>query len=182
MFVLDPVARFTTQAMSTGHTFSTHRQLGINQDHTMYWVKACTPAKLVLSRQSGYQEDTDFIVTLGDRNNRWTVIEWGSPSRKTEESATPGVLSCHQSRPFWVRWSDGSYVAVGEGTVVGKDLLVRMTLEDTQTHPMTAVGFGLPSRGIHTWEVHHYRGTSNKYMYMYSQLYSVVILLEQLDL
>ena len=68
--------------------------------------------------------------------------------------STPGIVSCDEMRPFWIRWIQG--VEVGEGMVVGAGTF--MVLSDEQPKQVVAVGLSTGWNNVGEWKISNIGG------------------------
>ena len=67
---------------------------------------------------------------------------------------TPDIVSCDELRPFWIRWGQG--VEVGEGTVVGARVFMKLT--DTNPKPVVAVALSTGWESSGEWRISSVEG------------------------
>ena len=77
-----------------------------------------------------------------------------------EIAQTEGIrpLHCHNNRDFWVSWENG-FVRLGEGYILGGNVLVEGTVEQGTTYDISAIGYGSPVDPYGSrWMVHERAG------------------------
>ena len=86
-------------------------------DHTLIDVKACHDAHIILT-ESLQNYDRVYEVALGINRNNESQIREARQGSALVHVHTPEILSCYESRLFWIHWA-GNQIAVGTGAVVG---------------------------------------------------------------
>ncbi len=78
---------------------------------------------------------------------------------------TPNIVSCDESRPFWIRWRQG--VEVGEGTAVGERTFMRLV--DTNPKPVMALSLSTGWGSSGEWRINSIEGNLSLSLSSYSQ-------------
>lgn len=77
----------------------------------VFGVQACHRAHVYLS--TGNVHSPVYNIAIGDDKNRESTIRDKGNSIIVNRN-TPGILSCHEERAFWLAWADQT-IRVGEG-------------------------------------------------------------------
>ncbi len=109
-----------------------------NRSFMVFSVMGCKDVKLALTSawQSDEWKETCYIVQIGDKNNKVTSIRLKSGGNDKVVVDTPGILSCNETRYFWVSWKD-HLIEVGQGQTVG-DLRVAHWQDKEKRYNVTA--------------------------------------------
>ena len=107
---------------------------GMNQKSFTVDIQSCAEARLQL--HSFPSESRAYEIIIGADGNLGTSLYRGveSPEAVLYES-TPDVLSCLESRTFWISWDNGQ-IDVGVGDVSGRRLLSWVDSEPMEVHSM----------------------------------------------
>ena len=120
----------------------------VEREYITFGVTACQTARITLAERSGDIRFRAWEVVLGGFNNRETYVKESpiSPDprygRRHQVSLyttalTPNILSCNESRLFWIGWS-GGYVQVGRGMYYGQQVIA--SLDDrNSSHAVNAI-------------------------------------------
>ena len=96
-------------------------------------------------------------VGLGIDDNNRTVFRYPFDIGDMASVVTPGILHCHEYRTFWIRWGAGKSIEVGQGPVVGQQMI---THAQNVTPPfVNAVGLSGGYSRSATWRVQDNAGT-----------------------
>ena len=118
-------------------------------------VQACNDAHVALSSFSNLQNVMTYEVVLSGWSNQRSVIRARKQGENLVVAQTPGLLSCNESRTFWVSWTSG-IIKVGRGAFVGVDRFMEWI--DPLPKPITtlsvASGYGSPG----TWKFRQQKG------------------------
>ena len=84
----------------------------------VFTVKACSGVHVGLAQYFGVSTAHLHEVVIGGWNNTKSVIR-RAPADDTfvAEASTPDIVSCTESRYFWISWADQE-IRVGSGAVV----------------------------------------------------------------
>ncbi len=116
--------------------------------HFEFHAESCTgiSVALALDPEERTQNVYEIVIGLTQGGSTFTLIRDGIDGNIVAQSATPGVLDCHNMHPLWVSWCDGSLI-------VGKDDVHTNTLlhySPPQAHNVTMLSIG--SYGAATWQ------------------------------
>ena len=132
----------------------------ISKPHVIFGLRACQEAILTLSQLTRVTVALTYFVKIGTRNNTATEIMEKFVDQEGTVVDTPNILSCDETRMFWVRWGDG-VVSMGAGSVVGKDTVISHTFEDSMAHGVSAVSVNTLNGVNGQWQFKAYEGKLN---------------------
>jgi farsoic acid methyltransferase len=103
-------------------------------------VRACHDAQLALSALPLVTDTAAYQVIIGGWENTKSALRKNMGYQTDTEVIvdTENILSCEESREFWVAWSDGT-IAAGNGHFPFYHVI--MQWEDTDFRAITSVGF-----------------------------------------
>jgi len=135
-------------------SYNTLWLLQSQKSYVKFGVKACNDAFLALSAQMDHSNFT-YEVVIGGYNNTQSDIRPGYYQAPSISASTPGILSCTETRHFWVSY-EGGLIEVGYGLELGQRRFLHWKYENP--HTVTAIGFsGLDVED--EWEFSHTEGT-----------------------
>ena len=89
-----------------------------------------------MSSRYGHREAESYEVVIGAGDNKQSLIRDEQLGWTMSGADTPDVLSCEQTRAFWVAF-DGGRIRVGSGAEVYKQQMLHW--DDPSPHDVTAV-------------------------------------------
>jgi len=135
-------------------SYNTLWLLQSQKTYVKFGVKACNDALLALSAQMDSSTFT-YEVVIGGYNNTQSDIRPGFSQTPSISASTPGILSCTETRYFWVSY-EGGFIEVGQGLDLGQRRILDWKYENP--HTVTAIGFsGWDAED--EWEFSHTEGT-----------------------
>ena len=69
-------------------------------------MKACKEARISL--RPSETDTPSYVIILGADSNTKSRIYKGTDSTAVSQSDTPDVISCTESRTFWISWAAGT--------------------------------------------------------------------------
>ncbi len=104
-----------------------------DQTYLVFGVKACFSAKVALTEWRGPQwEENSYVIVIGNAESvasQKSLIRFKSNGDNMIIVDTPSILSCDETRFFWVSWKD-HLIEVGQGTRVGNQRFMHWLDED----------------------------------------------------
>ena len=148
-------ARMAIATTPPVNAYTTLWLLQSQKSYVKFGVKACNDALLALSAQMDSSIFT-YEVVIGGYNNTQSDIRPGySQTPPSISASTPGILSCNETRYFWVSY-EGGLIEVGRGLELGQRRFLHWKYENP--HAVTAIGFsGWDVED--EWEFSHTEGT-----------------------
>jgi len=128
--------------------------------------QACSDVKLALSTNPFITTDNVYEIIIGGWVNTKSVIRRGLFGTQLAESNITNLVSCTESRSFWVGWENGN-MTVGRGSVYGQEVF--MFYNDLNPHIVTAVSLssGINDVGNGTYQVRQDEGKDIRKNYTY---------------
>ena len=118
-------------------SYNTLWLLQSQKSYVMFGVKACNDALVALCAQMDTSNFT-YEVVIGGYNNTQSDIRPGYYQPPSISASTPGILSCTETRYFWVSY-EGGLIEVGQGLDLGQRRFLHWKYEIP--HTVTAIGF-----------------------------------------
>ena len=129
-----------------------------NDYYFVFEIKACGDAMVVLAPSVG-DIHLAFEIGIGLDKNTQSIIRRSIQGPGVMTVSTLNILSCNESRPFWVGWRDG-HIEVGKGNIPGQNRF--MSYYNASSAPRThavAVQTGWGNSGH--WTIRHTTGDYN---------------------
>ena len=130
-------------------------------------VMACNDAHVVLMDIPG-EGTKAYQVIIGGWKNTRSVIRDRFMGDIRVDVKTPGILSCNESRSFWLTWHNGNF-RVGTGDVYNADTF--MEWKDPSPREIWAVGVASGWGAKATWRIEE--PASRKYLRILMFLLSI---------
>ena len=112
--------------------------LNVTQPYFVFHVRACRDAHVIMSSLYGHGDNNSYEVVIGAGDNQQTIIREAKLGWTVSQKDTPEVLSCEQTRAFWVSF-DGGRIRVGSGAEVYRQQMVHWNDPSASPHDVTAV-------------------------------------------
>ena len=122
----------------------------VDRDSVAFKARACSDVHVGLALYSGISAVNMYEVVFGGWNNSKSAIRSSmqqTPPEKEKEDRD--VLSCTESRMYWVSWPQGR-IAMGRGTEVGQREILNW--EDPNFHEVNAISISNWYGFNGTWE------------------------------
>ena len=87
------------------------------KSHIAFGVRCCHDALLALAEELGVASNS-YEVCIGGYGNTKSSIRKEIQKPNDAEVLTPGLMSCNETRFFWVSWANG-LIEMGQGLTVG---------------------------------------------------------------
>lgn len=143
----------------------------------VFKIKACGDAYVALSMYTGVTSTDTYEVVIGGFNNKRSEIRMEPGGQHVAEADTAEILSCSESRAFWISW-DNNEVLVGKGASVGYEVF--LAWREVNPHPVEGVSIatGQDSGQLGgTWEFTDIPGRFNSSTDFYNSSPSYVMTL-----
>lgn len=139
---------------------NTHSKMWLTTESSFFrcHFQACTDMKVALSRDPQVTDSNVYEIIVGGWTNTQSVIRRGLGGDTVATVATPDILSCSESRPFWIGWQNGN-ITVGRGNVTGQESF--MSYADPAPYVIAAVSLasGYDGNGNGTYYLYQDEGT-----------------------
>jgi len=144
----------------------------VQKTNVVFGVRTCNDAILALSEEME-KVSNSYEVVIGGYGNKRSDIRSNVQSDAVARMDTPDIVSCNETRFFWVSW-DGGLIEVGLGLRVGQRRF--LFWKDLSPRNVTAVGFtGWDKEN--DWEFTHNDGmssTSLRFAFNSFKLYKLI--------
>ena len=77
-------------------------QWSLVSDTTIFTIRGCQEAELVLMSVPGNQKWEAFHILLGAEDNQKIIVQKYGTTSLNREFITPDILSCYTHREFWL--------------------------------------------------------------------------------
>ena len=104
---------------------------------TRFKVQACNNARVTLAAKPD-DITQSYEIIIGGGGNKRSVIRTAISGPNVAVNRYPGLLSCNESRWFWVGWQRGK-IEVGQGVLYGKFRF--LLFQDPNPRDVTAMSF-----------------------------------------
>ena len=126
-------------------------------------VRACNDAHLALASVLGDTSYHTYEVVIGASSNQYSVIRNMTLQNNLMAAHTPDILSCDESRPFWLSWA-GGLIQVGRGTRVSVDRFIEW--QETEPYPTNAVAISTGWGATGEWQFTDIQGYSGSHYFI----------------
>ena len=123
----------------------------MDEDHIVFRARACSDVHVGLARYPGISNVEMYEVVLGGWENTKCAIRSSIQGESEVEVQEEGVVSCTQSRSFWISWVDGA-IKAGRGANVGERTILYWQPAEPM-HLINAAGFTNWDGVNGTWEI-----------------------------
>ena len=89
----------------------------------VFSVRGCMEAGLLMTQYSEIKTASTYEIIIGSHKNRRTTIKRNLDGQDVDTKDTPGILSCTESRQFWLLWINGT-IGFGRGEDVNIDTVL----------------------------------------------------------
>ena len=125
----------------------------VQKSSVVFGVRTCNDAILALSEEM-QQVSNSYEIIIGGYSNQRSEIRPNVQTVPVTWLDTPDILSCNETRFFWVSW-EGGVIEVGLGLRVGQRRF--LFWKDLSPRNVTAVGFSSWDKE-NDWEFTHNEG------------------------
>ena len=92
-----------------------------------------------------------FLFITGGWSNTKSVIRDGKQGAEKFSAETPNILSCNESRAFWLSWAGGN-IEMGTGDVPGGSVSI-LSWQDSTPRPVNAISVTSGWGAAATWQL-----------------------------
>ena len=121
-------------------------------------LRACNDAHVALSETKGITAIRAYEVKIGSSGNKISAIKDGPQGRSLVTKSTKDILSCSQSRWFWLSWPTVGTVYFGEGRYVGENVVMSVN-NIIEAYNVKALGISTGWGATGTWQFSADTGT-----------------------
>jgi hypothetical protein len=119
-------------------------------------VKACSDVRIIAAATERVTSVDAYELIIGGWGNKKSGIKTQTESQEVAiQAETPDILSCTQSRWFWLSW-DMHVLRFGQGRYAGVNELLKFAL------PYIPDSLGFTGTSDAEWEFVNHRGTQLK--------------------
>ena len=147
----------------------------------VFGVQACSDAVITLASLPGNARVAGYLLIIGADDNSVTFLRRDNQqSPQVEHVSTPGILSCDETRFFWVSWREGR-IKLGRGLHKDNDVIINWM--DPMPRNVVEVFFDSRSSTVPAlWQLSNLNGKNHCFCNIYYALYKLPSYMYRLDL
>lgn len=137
-----------------GADYNTYWMTVFDRHHITFAVRACSDARILLTKRPGIREPKSTEIIIGHNSNKEVIIREFGSQELLESVDSPDILKCSEFRHFWLSWEHDGY-SLGRGVTVG----VSKVIEYAALHEfmVNGISFDSAERGV-KWKFNDFKG------------------------